>query len=82
MTMMLTRRDSTVKLNKRRTLLASTAVRKDPHLTVFLPCLTRILAALNHCAAILNILHVLNRPVEKTNTCSLQLEEECKQKGV
>lgn len=32
-----------------------------------------------HCAAILNILHALIRPLEKTNTCSFQLDEEHKQ---
>lgn len=65
MTTMLTILDSAVKQNKEGVLVVSPAVRKDPHLASFLPRLTSIFVASNHCASILNILHALNRPVEK-----------------
>lgn len=77
MTMMLTIvLDSAVKQNKERVLVVSPAVRRDPHLGSFLAGLTSILKKLNRCVPILNILHALNRPVEKNHTCTLCLGEE------
>lgn len=40
MTVILTIMDSAVKLEKRRVLVVSTAVRKDLHITICLPCPT------------------------------------------